>query len=186
MDDVVAPAAPEPDTQDWTWVVDRPCGECGFDAASVAAEEIGGRTRLAAAEVAAAVTDDPERARRRPQPVVWSPLEYACHVRDVCRLYAFRLALMLEEDGPSYPNWDQDATAIAERYDLQDPSEVAVELVAAAGDLADAFEEVEGAQWQRTGLRSDGAAFTVDRFARYLLHDLEHHVHDVRSGLAPA
>ena len=22
----------EPDTKDWTWVLDRPCPECGFDA----------------------------------------------------------------------------------------------------------------------------------------------------------
>ena len=34
-------------------------------------------------------------------------------------------------------------------------------------------------QWQRTGSRSDGATFTVDTFARYHLHDLVHHAHDV-------
>ena len=32
---------------------------------------------------------------------------------------------------------------------------------------------------ERTGLRSDGAHFTVDSFARYFLHDIEHHLWDV-------
>ncbi len=34
-------------------------------------------------------------------------------------------------------------------------------------------------QWQRTGTRSNGDAFTVDTLARYHLHDLVHHAHDV-------
>ena len=34
-------------------------------------------------------------------------------------------------------------------------------------------------EWDRTGFRSDGAAFTVATFARYLVHDPIHHLHDV-------
>lgn len=37
-------------------------------------------------------------------------------------------------------------------------------------------------QWDRTGHRSDGSSFTVDSFARYLLHDPIHHLDDVRRG----
>jgi hypothetical protein len=37
-------------------------------------------------------------------------------------------------------------------------------------------------QWGRVGLRSDGAEFTVDSFARYFVHDPIHHVDDVRRG----
>src|SRR5512141_2720738 len=33
----------EPDTKDWTWVLQRPCTECGFDARSVRGEEIKNR-----------------------------------------------------------------------------------------------------------------------------------------------
>jgi hypothetical protein len=87
---------------------------------------------------------------------------------------------MLDQDGPSYPNWDQDATALAERYDLADPEVVALELVEAAEALAARFDAVAGEQWDRTGFRSDGARFTVESFARYLIHDPVHHLHDVR------
>src|SRR4051794_791858 len=31
----VTPEPVEPDTKDWTWVLDRPCPECGFDPAAV-------------------------------------------------------------------------------------------------------------------------------------------------------
>lgn len=171
-----------PDTKSWTWVLERPCPECGFDAAGLDATTVGTRVREQAA-VWAELLGHP-RARQRPTGDRWSALEYACHVRDVFRLYDARLALMLAEDDPSFANWDQDATAVEERYGEQDPDQVAVELAAAAAALADRFDTVRGEQWARTGTRSDGAAFTVDSFARYFLHDPVHHVDDVRRGNA--
>lgn len=117
----------------------------------------------------------------RPRPGKWSPLEYACHVRDVCRLYAERLDLMLNDIGPHYPNWDQNVTALEMGYSLSDPMTVTDELVDAAHHLADKFETVAGGQWSRTGFRSDGAAFTIETFARYFIHDPIHHLWDVRS-----
>ena len=110
---------------------------------------------------------------------MWSPLEYACHVRDVCRVYDERLRLMLAEDDPRYPNWDQDRTAVEDRYAEQSPPVVADDLAAAAGVLADRFTGISGDDWRRTGTRGDGAHFTIDTFARYFLHDLVHHLHDV-------
>jgi hypothetical protein len=117
--------------------------------------------------------------RRRPAADRWAPLEYACHVRDVCTLYHERLVLMLCEDDPLYPNWDQDVTAVEQRYGAQDPAVVARQLRDAAAGLADAFDGVRGEQWLRTGRRSDGARFSIAGFSRYLLHDLVHHLHDV-------
>ncbi len=29
-----------PDDKDWTWVLQRPCPECGFEAASIEREEV--------------------------------------------------------------------------------------------------------------------------------------------------
>jgi hypothetical protein len=120
-----------------------------------------------------------ESVRERPSPDVWSALEYGCHVRDVYRVFDGRLSRMLDEDHPRFANWDQDATAVDERYGEQDPATVANELVEAGEALAARFDGVGGAQWQRTSERSDGSVFTVDSFAKYLLHDPIHHVHDV-------
>jgi hypothetical protein len=166
-----------PDTKDWTWVLRRPCPECGLDVSSIERESLPGMIRANADEwrpvlgaVAVAV---------RPQPDKWSPLEYGCHVRDVFRLYDHRLGLMLEQDDPLFPNWDQDSTAVDEQYGSQHPSVVASELVAAGAALAGRFAAVSGDQWLRTGRRSDGAEFTVETFGRYFIHDPVHHLWDV-------
>jgi hypothetical protein len=89
---------------------------------------------------------------------------------------------MLAADDPLFPNWDQDATATRERYGEQEPADVAVALVDAALVLATAFDAVESEQWSRPGRRSDGAAFTVTSFARYMIHDPIHHLWDVTVG----
>jgi hypothetical protein len=179
MDPEAIPDDIVPDDKDWTWVLERPCPECGFDARVCSVDTVSVLIRdnagawqevLDGAGAASAVRTRPDR---------WSTLEYAAHVRDVFRLYHQRLLLMLAEDDPLFANWDQDATAIAERYAEQDPVVVAGELVAAAEGLADAFDTVRGDQWQRPGRRSDGASFTVETFARYMIHDPVHHLWDV-------
>lgn len=120
--------------------------------------------------------------RQRPRPDKWSPLEYACHVRDVLRLYDERLHLMLGEDDPTFANWDQDETAVTERYNEQDPATVSRDVTAAAEAICNSFASVRPDQLARTGSRSDGARFTVDTFARYFVHDPIHHIWDVAAA----
>ncbi len=173
-----------PDDKDWTWVLERTCVECGFDARSIETADIAAMIRANAEQWRLLLGGGDASVRVRARPDRWSTLEYGAHVRDVYRLYERRLRLMLDTDDPMYPNWDQDETAIAERYDEQDPVAVAGELVDAATILAASFDDVSGDDWRRPGRRSDGARFTVESFARYLVHDPVHHLWDVRS--APA
>ena len=169
-----------PDDKNWTWVLDETCPECGFAGADVDAASVAGLIRDQA-DIWPALLDNDE-VSERPRPDKWSPLEYGCHVRDVFRLYEYRLHLMLDHDDPLFPNWDQDATAVEQRYEESDPQTVVAELRAAALQLAASFDSVSGSMWQRPGRRSDGVTFTIDSFARYLIHDPIHHVHDVRGG----
>ena len=168
----------EPDTKDWTWVLSRPCPDCGFDADAVSRREIGAAIRDDAAFWATALADP--RAGRRPAPGVWSPTEYACHVRDVHRVFAGRLHQMLTEDDPQFANWDQDDTARAEQYDEQLAADVAPALTAAAEVAAAGYDDVPDDAWDRPGRRSNGSVFTVETLGRYHLHDLVHHRWDVR------
>jgi len=174
---VSIPVVPEPDSKDWTWVIAQRCPDCGFDAASVGRIAVPDLTRRYAALIADSLRQ-PDAAAR-PRPATWAPLEYACHVRDVCTLFAARLRLMLTEDDPQFANWDQDQTALAERYWAQNPIAVAAQLRAAAELIATEFGAVAGTQWTRPGRRSNGSVFTVDTFARYFLHDLAHHAWDI-------
>jgi DinB family protein len=165
-----------PDTKDWTWVLERGCPECGFDTRSYPRERIPALLLVNAGEWRQVLTG--REVRRRPRPEVWSPLEYACHVRDVFRRFDERLHLMLTQDNPRFYNWDQDATAVEDRYGEQDPGVVGAELVDAAVTIAGSFAAVTGEQWERMGVRSDGARFTIESFGRYLVHDPIHHLYD--------
>jgi len=167
----------EPDTKDWTWVLRERCSDCGFDASAIDPVDLPALVRDTVPGFTAALADDD--ARVRPADNVWSPLEYACHVRDVHLLFDLRLRQMLSDDDPLFANWDQDETAVAEDYLGRDPADVAPALAAAAELVAETYEGISGDQWQRPGRRSDGSVFTAESLGRYHLHDVVHHLHDI-------
>jgi len=168
----------EPDTKDWTWVLRERCDECGFDPAAVERDALGPRIRAAAAAMHARLHG--EAVTTRPDDATWSPLEYGAHVRDVCGVMRGRLEQLLAEDDPEFVNWDQDRAAIDGDYASQQPEHVAVDLDLAAAAFASAATAVPADAWERPGRRSNGSVFTVETLLVYALHDLEHHVHDVR------
>jgi hypothetical protein len=169
-----------PDEKDWTWVLTTPCPECGYLGADV--DPHGVAEGLRANSRAWRGLLDHASARVRPSDDRWSAVEYGCHVRDVFRRFQVRLACMLEEDDPTFENWDQDATAIELRYAEQDAATVVPEIEEAGAVLADQFAAVPTDAWARPGRRSDGAQFTVATLGQYLLHDPVHHVWDVQQG----
>jgi hypothetical protein len=166
-----------PDTKDWTWVTERACRDCGFDPTGVTPDQVGPAVRETIPRWQS-VLARPQVAERGNESV-WSGLEYGAHVRDVCRVFENRLALMLSRNSPSFADWDQDAAAVEDGYGLQDPSEVSQELEDAALSVSAAFDAVVIDQWERQGVRSNGSIFTVTSLGAYFLHDVLHHLHDV-------
>ena len=171
------PQLPGPNTRDWTFVEKEPCPECGYDASTIDPSDVGARLPADTAGWTA-ILARPDAAVR-PSPTVWSPLEYACHVRDVLLVFTQRLGMMLTQVNPRFANWDQDATAVADRYWEQNPAAVAAQVDEAACTLAQLWSEVREDEWTRKGTRSDGAEFTVASLGVYLLHELRHHLADV-------
>ncbi|MDP9165061.1 MAG: DinB family protein [Actinomycetota bacterium] len=167
----------EPDTKDWTWVLEDPCPDCGYDAGSIHPVDVADRIRQDAKRWTARLAEP--LVAVRPAPGVWSVLEYGCHVRDVHRVFAERIRLMLAEDDPHFPNWDQDETAVVDDYAAQNPAAVATELERTAATVADAYASVPADGWSRRGFRSNGSEFTIATIARYHLHDVVHHTWDV-------
>lgn len=186
------PAAPTPaETRDWTVITREPCAECGFDPATVTAAAVPSRIRATVPRWEAVLTArgsaGARRLRDRPRTGTWSPLEYACHVRDVCRTFTGRLAQIRDAptaSGPArFADWDQNAAQVQGRYNAQDPADVARAYAGAAGTLADDFARISGDGWRKEGMRGDGARFTALSLAAYLIHDLEHHLAD--AGVDP-
>ena len=181
---MTTPPEIEPDTKDWTWVLDAPCPECGYDATAVTVDRIPEIIRDNATTWQAVLTLDDVAVR--PDPSTWSALEYSCHVRDVHHLFGARVGLMLDQDDPMFPNWDQDETAVAERYGEQDPTAVSADLLDAAEQVAERYESVPPSSWSRRGHRSNGSDFTIETIGLYHLHDIVHHAWDVRFAVARA
>jgi hypothetical protein len=75
-------------------------------------------------------------ARTRPAPMTWSPLEYACHVRDTCDAFREHVGLVLSHDDPAFANRHKDVTALERRYADQGPQVVAAELDVALSGLS--------------------------------------------------
>ena len=167
-----------PDDKDWTWVLERPCDQCGLEAASVPREQLGERFFVAAEEWVQILSDSPA-VEVRPAPAVWSPLEYGAHVRDLYVITGQRLELMLTHDDAVFADWDQNEAARTGAYAEQDPERVAEDLEAAAQRLVSQVAEIEARAWERQGTRSNGSVFTVETFLQYVLHDVVHHLWDV-------
>lgn len=179
---------PTPDTKNWTWVLERPCPDCDFDASALPRDQLGAAFRTNAAAWRGVLSRG-EIVHQRPpvapgESPVWSALEYGAHVHDVYELFTKRVLKMLKKADPKFKNWDQDKTALKSKYAELDPSRVAYDLAVHAGKLADIYDRLSEAEWSRTGRRSDGSGFTVESIGFYCLHDPVHHLWDVEQGFA--
>ncbi len=162
------------DTKNWTLVLEEGCAECGFQP-GYPYEDNESRIKNLVAPTHAAF--EQENLTQRPQKNTWSPLEYLAHISEVCEVMVQRLNLMVTQDSPTFPNWDQDAAAIEQQYNRQNPEDVERKLLQNLEDSARLFGSIPPEHRQHRGLRGNGAAFTVQTLAEYFVHDLEHHVH---------
>lgn len=170
-----APEPGMPDDRDWTTVLDDGCEECGYQPH----DPPGTGDRLAAAaERWTEVLARPDAARR-PAPRVWSPLEYAGHCRDLIEVLADRLEAMLDEEHPTYADFDGESAVRDREYWRAGARPLAEQLVRDTERARRVLARVTGADWQRTGRRGDGYVFTVATLSQYIVHDVEHHLHDV-------
>jgi hypothetical protein len=179
-DNTPDPGPARRDTADWTWVLTRPCPQCGFRADDIRPDGITEIVRDAGRRYAAVLGRADVRVR--PAKGVWSPLEYTCHARDVCDVMRGRLELILDSEGKDparFENWDQDAAAVAGAYWKSDAEVVRGEVERAFEAAALAFEKPRREQWRWRGIRSNGSEFTAETLGQYLVHDLVHHLWDV-------
>jgi hypothetical protein len=170
---------------DWLRVVaQQRCDGCGLAASAVDKGELGAQLALEAAQWTRLLSaTDVGVLRRRPSPEVWSALEYGAHVRDVVAVFTERIGRVLTETQPTFGWWDHDAAVVDERYNEQEPDDVACALEANAEALAAVLSRVEGAGWSRMGTRRDGEVLTVAAFARFALHEVRHHRYDAQASI---
>ena len=159
------------------------CAECGFDAtllttadAEAALRSMGRRWRRAFKDV----PDD--RLRRRPDPEVWSPLEYAAHTRDVLALVGWGMNQVLEGTRPTWEPIEPDPPGTDHGYNELDPQTVLRELEGNAERIARRADRALPEHWKRTAA-SGGEEIDAGRLLRHAVHDASHHLRDVERDL---
>jgi hypothetical protein len=163
------------------------CEECGFVYDRVEVGDIPAALRALGPRWRQRLASAPDEAlRRRPAPEVWSPLEYACHLRDVLRVQHERLRLALARPTPEFAPMGREELVVRDRYNQQDPATVAAELTGAATALARAFAALDAEGWARTGIYNypRRQERSMAWLGRHTIHEGEHHLLDVDRGLA--
>ncbi len=161
--------------------LDDACPTCGFTyriARAAALEWIPSDTKEF---VAVFRRLDDATARRRPDPGTWSPLEYACHVRDVLRVQLERVQLVAVADEPTFIPMRRDERVVEDRYNEQDPATVASEIEDAGNAFYEYLESLDDSGWLRQGVYNypEPQLRTVEWITIHTVHELLHHRVDI-------
>ena len=125
-------------------------------------------------------TDDDRSLRGRPLPGSWSPVEYACHVRDVLCVYAVRVHRGVHEDRPALDPMYNDWRAERFSYDRARIDVLLPELGTAMEGFVAEVRSVPEDAWNRTVARRPDEVRTVRWLVRQAAHECVHHLADVR------
>jgi hypothetical protein len=162
------------------------CEECGFGYDESAFSMAAGTIRAGAAGLASALTGSQADVRTRRQPGLWSPLEYACHVRDMLLVQRERLLAARRLDRPVCEPMGRDERVELDGYAEQDPVDVARQLRDAAQLFASDLDRLIAAgSWDRTVIYTypRRAERSLRWLAMHTAHEVDHHLLDVRRQL---
>ena len=162
------------------------CEECGFRDELVATDEIAGRLRSFGPRFAGVLAGAGPAAARRPEPAVWSALEYACHVRDVFLVQRERAVLAQVQDNPRVARMNRDERVALCRYDAHAVPDVLGQLAMAAELCATVFDGLDEVALARRLVYPwpEATERDVAWVGRHTVHEGEHHLMDVRRVLA--
>lgn len=161
------------------------CAECGFEYHLDEAELAGVAIVAGISELAELITDPASNVRSRSEPHTWSPLEYACHVRDVLIVQRERVLLARRRERPSFEPMGRDERVDHDGYSEQEPADVARQLTDTSRLFANVLSRLGPGDWDLTGVYSfpTPAMRSLRWVAVHTLHEVNHHLGDVRRQL---
>jgi hypothetical protein len=160
------------------------CDACGFDGTRYDDASLLDALRALGPRWQALLAKEGPELRVRPEPEVWSAIEYAAHSRDIIALHVYGVEQALTLDEPVFPPIGDDlGESAAATYGDADPGDVTGELTAQASLLAEVAEDAGSDTWSR-GLTIGDTRSDVRRLLEHALHDSLHHLGDVERGLS--
>ena len=161
------------------------CSACGFEGASYDDFTLLAALRTLGPSWRTLMNACGSALRVRPEPEVWSAIEYAAHSRDVTALHAFGVEQALTTEEPIFPaiNGEDLIQSAAASYGDADPVQVVDGLEREASRMARLADDAGTHVWSR-GLTIGGSRMDVRRLLEHALHDSVHHLVDVERGLS--
>ncbi len=143
--------------------------------------EVMARTTALVREICAGVPV--EVLERTPVPGEWSAAQTIGHIFDVDVVYGFRWRLVLTEDNPVYPGYDEKLWTTLPRLDFWAMFNAWEGLRASNIAL---LRSLSAEEWQRTGVHGEQGPENIDVMIRKLAgHDLGH-TDQIRRSVAAA
>jgi hypothetical protein len=143
------------------------CAECGYDMTRLSNDAI---VDLIASF---SLEEFLPLSRVRPTPEVWSPLEYAWHLRESFDFYRDRITLVLSVDAPQFEGGDF-------TVDPVETPGIVEWLHQGAKAVSALLRSLDDAHWERFGIGSyDGGRRDIRNLASRLAHECVHHAMDI-------
>jgi hypothetical protein len=165
-------------------VTDR-CAECGFEYRLDEFAGAGPAISAGCAQIATEMRQHPDGLGRRVQPDVWSPLEYACHLRDVLLVQRERVLMARRRDRPSFDPMGRDERVGHDGYADQNPVDVSRQLLDAAAMFANVLARLSREDWSRTVIYNypNRTERSLQWVAIHTVHEVRHHHMDIQRQL---
>ncbi|HEX5614745.1 MAG TPA: DinB family protein [Acidimicrobiia bacterium] len=159
------------------------CPECGFtyDRSARQVPDAIAREVATVPELLAAGSS-PEVRR---DPSAWSPLEYACHMRDVLLVQRERVLASRRVDIPSFESMGREERVEHDGYAEQHVDDVSRQLHDAALLFGRVLDRLDQAGWERRVVYNypSRQERSVEWVAVHTLHEMVHHIADIRRQL---
>lgn len=164
------------------------CDECGFDGGQVKIAEVSTRFDDVRRAWATVFAGDEALLRARPAPATWCTVEYAEHTAFALAAIEWAAREFVQLRSPDWTQLPSDRLGDASD-DNHDCESIAIDDVLdqisrASLSLAAFTESLSDADLFQVQDYGGGMLLTTGAVIRHALHDAEHHVLDIRRGMA--
>lgn len=165
------------------------CDECGFHGGTLDPSAAAARIRALPDRWSEVLSQDEERLRARPEPDTWCAVEYAQHVINAIASIEWGARLFAAGRSPDWDELSEDSLPGVFEHDTHDCARFDIagtleSLAAVAGSMADFAESLTPEEQGVVAVYSKGLEINTTAVIRHALHDAEHHLLDIRRGIA--
>jgi len=165
------------------------CDECGFHGGTLDLSATVARIRALPDRWSEVMSQDEEQLRARPEPDTWCAVEYAQHVINAIASIEWGARIFAAGRSPDWDELSEDSlpgvfehdTHDCSRFDIADTLE---SLRAVATSMADFAESLTAEEQDVVAVYAEGWVINTTAVLRHALHDAEHHLLDIRRGIA--